>query len=409
MEAHVSHKYRVYPTDGQLGKLARWQDALRFLWNLGLEQWKLGLRRPKGERIYPTKEGQQKELTELRKNVPWLDELPRHVAGMPFCDLEAAWKACFEKRSKTPRWKRKGEDFLSLTETDSKVWALYRNGKYLHFPKLGKMPIRMHRPLAGKATSCTLSRDGDEWYVSILCKVEKTLPERNEASVGLDRGCVNVVADSDGTLVVNPKFYINAERVLKRAQRKMSRKVRGSKNEGKAKARVTTLHRRVRRQREHFLHTLSYRYSKSHGIIGVEKLGTYDMVRVGNGLAKSILDAGWGKFLTYLKYKVGWENGTVVEVPAAYTSQDCNFCSYQSRTNRKSQSEFRCAACGHTDNADLNAAKNIHDRAKALFEARVIHSGLPVEGFAPGAPQRSRKGRFPRKRPTSNHLKELLT
>jgi putative transposase len=128
----------------------------------------------------------------------------------------------------------------------------------LVFPKLGKLRARVHREPEGKPKTCTLSREHDQWFASILCEIEVPDPAPHvEPVVALDRGVINVVADSDGNVVPSPRYYERSLARLARAQRTVSRRKKGSKNREKARARVARLHRKVRRQREHVVHTLS--------------------------------------------------------------------------------------------------------------------------------------------------------
>lgn len=383
---HKTFKYPIHPSIGQLAKLAEWDSACRFLANLSLEQWKLGLARPKNERKYPSFAKSCQQLTELRKETPWLKEVPVHVSQSILRRVETSWQRCFDKVSKAPRWKRKGRDFMSFTESDPKKWALGSKRSLLTFPKLGNIRINVHRPLEGRPMSCTLKREGLKWYACIQCELPNPQPTTNTSIVGLDRGIVLLVADSDGATVPNPEFLKKSLVQLRRVQRKASRKVRGSANQKKAYRRVAKVHRRVTRQRDHYLHQVSKHYAKSHGVIGVEKLQIDNMVKIGRGLARSILDAGWGKLVSQMKYKAEWAGGKVVEVPAAYSSQECSECGCVDSASRATQALFSCTSCGHTENADLNAAK--------VIKKRTIRSLLTGEGSAPEAPRRTSKPRL---------------
>ncbi len=366
--------------------------------NLALEQRKLGYARPRGERVYPSAFDQMNELTELRAALPWLADVPRNVCSQLLVELEKAWQRCFAKLARAPRWKRKGRDALSFCEPHPKTWRV--DGSNIRFPKLGTLRTVMHRALEGKPKTCTLKRDGDQWFVSIVCELDVAEPApRAGPVVAIDRGIVNVTGDSDGRLEPSPSFYENALRRLAHAQRNVSRKKKGSKNREKAKARVAVLHRKIRRQREHFLHTLSHGYAKSHGVVVLEKLNVKGMIRAGRGLARGIADAGWSRFAEMLGYKLAWSGGSIVEVPAAYSSQTCSVCGCVDAASRASQSVFRCTSCGHTEHADLNAPK--------VLLARAIRSGLPVDGSACKGPGRSRKRvalRVPRRSPESSAL-----
>ncbi|HEV8246563.1 MAG TPA: transposase, partial [Polyangiaceae bacterium] len=255
------YRYRVYPTPEQEARLLRWEGALRFLWNLANEQRRIGLDRPRDERRFPTAFDQINELTSLRAEVPWLADVPRNVAAQLLVELDKAWQRCFKKLSRAPRWKRKGRDYLGLTEPHPKVWRL--SAGTLRFPKLGNLRTIVHRPLEGAPKTCTLRRDGDQWFASISCELDLPEPEpRTEPVIALDRGLHQLIADSDGGLVPNPAHLEHALKRLAHAQRTVSRRKKGSKNRQKAALRVNRLHRKVRRQRQHVLHELSARLCK---------------------------------------------------------------------------------------------------------------------------------------------------
>jgi putative transposase len=375
-------RYRVYPTPKQIERLSAWEGALRFLWNLALEQHRIGLSRCGDDKRYPTAFDQINELTALRAELPWLADVPRNVCAQLLVELDKAWSRCFAKLARAPRFKRKGLDALGFCEPHPKVWRI--DGSTIRFPKLGNLRTVVHRPLEGKGKTCTLTRDGTQWFVSIACDVERPDPAPREGPVvAIDRGVVNAVGDSDGRLVEAPRHLERALQSLALAQRAVSRKPKGSKNREKAKARVVVLHRKVRRQREHFLHVLSSGYAKSHGVVVLEKLQIGTMVKANSGLARGILDAGWGKFAEMLRYKMAWSGGSVVEVPAAYSSQTCSACGCVDALSRPTQAVFSCSSCGYRDHADLNAAK--------VLLARANRSGKPAEGTALEATRRSRK------------------
>lgn len=361
MLIHKSYRYRIYPTVQQAARLDSWSDALRFLWNLAHEQRLLGLARPNGERRYYTAFDQIRELTELRAELPWLADVPYNVCGQLLVNLDHAWQRCFKRLVRRPIWKSKKWDCLGLTEPNKNIWRLDCNG--FRFPKVGTLRIVQHRILEGKPKSCTISRDGDQWFASILCELNVSDPKpRTEPAVALDRGVVNIVADSDGNIAPAPRPLKKALKRLAHAQRVVSRRKKGSHRQEKAKLKVARLHRKIRRQRDHVVHVLSAGYAKSHGTVVVEKLNTKGMVRANRGLARGILDASWGKFAECLRYKLAWSGGRLVEVPAAYSSQECSACGCIDAKSRRSQSEYRCIHCGYADHADLNAAKVLLSR-----------------------------------------------
>lgn len=385
-----AYRFRIYPTPDQAARLGRWEDALRFLWNLALEQRKMGLARPREERRFPTAVDQQRELTDLRAELPWLADVPRHVASAVLVSLEKASQRCILRLSRAPRWKRKDRDSLSFYESDPRVFRA--SAASVHFPKLGRLRAVTHCPLDGRPKTCRLKRDGDQWFAHIICESEvPDPPPRHDPTVAIDRGVISAVADSDGRLVESPRFYERARKRLARAQRAVSRKKKGSKNREKAKLRVMRIHRKVRRQREHFGHVLSAGYAKSHGTVVVEKLQIGNMVRTSRALARGIMDAGWGMFARFLRYKLEWTGGRLLEQTPAFSSQECSACGHVDAANRKGE-RFQCLSCGAIKHADTNAS--------LVLLARANRSGLPVEASSRDGLRSRKRLRLPWQRRT---------
>lgn len=360
-------RYRIYPNESQIARLQSWEDAVRFLWNLAHEQRLLGLARPRCERVYPTSIDQINDLKDLRREAPWLADVPFDVCNHVLIELDKAWQRCFKGLANRPKWKRKGRDDLGLgapsgVKSGHPRWRLTDSA--IRFPKIGPIQIVIHRALEGIPKTCVITHEGDQWFASIICEIDRPSPAlRHSPIVGVDRGIVNIIADSDGRVVENPRFAERASRRLAHAQRVSARREKGSKNRAKANTRIARIHRTVRRQREHFLHELSAAYTKSHGVIVVERLQIDNMTRIGGPLAGKIYAAGWGQFVSMLRYKFAWSGGSLIEVQAAYSSQTCAACGHVDAANRRSQAEFVCTGCGVVAHADVNAAKVLKIRA----------------------------------------------
>ena len=398
-----AYRYRIYPTPEQAARLAQWDGALRFLWNVANEQREHAGRRVRRDRRAPTAFDQINELTALRAELPWLAEVPRNVSAQLLVELDAAWQRFFKGLAERPRFKRKGRDRAPMIEPHGGVFRVEGTGRggSVVFPKVGALRAVIHRPIGGKAKRCAIVRDGDQWFASITCevKVDDPLPSQ-KPPVAIDRGVALLIADSDGRMVDNPRFAERLQPLIARAQRTVARRKKGSRNQIRARERVAKLQRKARRQREHTLHTTSKVYAKNHGTIFVEALNVKGMTRSAKGtveepgvnvaakagLNRAILDAGWGRFVEMLRYKAVPEGARVVEVPPAYSSQTCSACGVVDAASRRSQSEFRCTHCGYVDNADVNAAKVLLARGLSVLAVEATVTGCG--GLADGRPKR---------------------
>lgn len=399
MIIYRSERYRLYPTPTQVERLEAWQHALRFLWNLANEQRLAMLARCRVDRKIISCFDQINELTELRKIVPWLADVPRNVCAQLFIELDKAWQVFFTRKGGRPRFKSKarGDTAAMIAPKAHRVEGLGRSGAVV-FPKIGRISAVIHRPITGKAKMCAIVRDGDQWFASVLCEQEIDEPSiSNRPPIALDVGIAKLVADSGGAVIENPRHAAAMKLRLARAQRTVRRRQKGSKNQQKAKARTTKLRRKIRRQREHALHVASHHYAKNHGTVIVEALNIQNMTRSAKGtvdapcvnvaqkrgLNREIREAAWGKFVSMLRYKVIPEGGQVIEVPTAYSSQTCSVCGVVDAESRRAQDVFLCTACGHFDNADINAARVLLARGlkKIAVEATVtVCGGIGARG-----------------------------
>ena len=374
MKIRRSYRFRIYPSAEQIRRLDQWSGALRFLWNLANEQRLAALARPRGERPRVGWVQQGRELTQLRAAAPWLADTPRRSGDAVLKRLHVAWAGAFARAKRRPRFQKKGDPSPAI-ELDRRE-VLWAGPRRVSLAKLGSVAIVVHRAMPGRTIGVALTREAGDWFVVFTQEIEATPAERLPGAVGIDRGIVSLIADSDGRTVEGPRFAERSARKLKRVQRALSRTSKGSSNRAKARLRLARAHRKVRRQRDWLQHQISHDYAKSHGVVVIEKLetarmtrsarGTVDSpgrnVRAKAGLNRSILDAGWSGLAEKLRYKLEERGGELVEVPAAYSSQTCSACGVVDAASRRTQSEFCCVGCGHEANADINAARVILSR-----------------------------------------------
>lgn len=243
------------------------------------------------------------------------------------------------------------------------------DGRTAYFSKIGNIRIRLSRPLEGKLKTATVIHNCGEWYVSYVCEVEAKPLAQTGSSVGVDVGTTHFCMTSDGEFHDNPRFFQSSLKKLRVAQRSVSRKKnKRSNRRRKAVWKVAKLHRKVSRQRLDFHHKVALKLVREHDLIAHEALNVGGNVGgMGRGnLARSIHDVGWAQFFGILAFKAECAGKRVQAVDPRYTSQRCHACGHTEKANRVSQSRFVCCNCGHTANADHNAALNILGRADPL-------------------------------------------
>ncbi|MGY2894797.1 putative transposase [Deinococcus sp. UYEF24] len=356
-------KYRLRPTKVQEAALNEQLRLCRNLYNAALEE-RIGAYRKAGKTL--TAYDQMKSLTEIKAALPEYAGVYSQVLQDVLKRLEKAYKAFFRRikagvKAGFPRFQ--GRDrYDSITYPQS---GFSLSGDVAYFSKIGNIRLRLSRPLEGKVKTATIIRECGEWYVAYACEIEvQPLPATGN-SVGVDVGTTWFAITSDGEFVENPRHFQTSMKKLRVAQRSVSRKNNKRSNARRKAVRVVAkLHRKVSRQRLDFHHKTAVKLVRENDLIAHEDLNVGGLGR-GN-LARSTYDVGWSQFFQILSQKAECAARRVVRVNPAYTSQACNQCGYTSKANRLSQSRFVCQRCGHKENADVNAARNILARAEPL-------------------------------------------
>jgi putative transposase len=242
--------------------------------------------------------------------------------------------------------------------------ATLDNGFLVLF-KIGRIAVRWSRPLEGTPKTVTVSREADGWYVCFSCAdvPVHSLPATGQET-GIDLGLEAFATLSDGTRIFHPGWYRKAERALKTAQRRVSRRKKGSNRRRKAVKLLAKAHQKVRRQRGDFHHKTALTLVRANDTIYHEDLQTANMVR-NHHLAKSIQDAGWAAFLSILCFKAACAGRKVQAVNPAFTSQTCSGCGVVVQKGL-SVRWHNCPDCGTSLHRDHNAAKNIERAGQAL-------------------------------------------
>ncbi len=240
------------------------------------------------------------------------------------------------------------------------VWL---DGRLLRVPgKLGTaIKIRRHREIEGTPKTCYLVKRADRhWYALIVCAVpdsgDLSHPADVRPPIGIDVGLKVFLADSDGHTVENPCFFRTSQATLRRKQRRLSARKTGSHRRRKMARSVAQTHLKIERQRRDFHFKIAKQYADAYQTIVVEDLNIRGLAR--SRLAKSILDAAWGAFLTILSCKAASAGGQVIRVGPRFTTQTCSKCGERVRKSLSVRTHI-CPSCGYVADRDVNAAKNI--------------------------------------------------
>lgn len=368
---HRGFRYRLYPTPAQADALEQTAGAVRFVYNLALEQRQTFWRQAKRAGVVFNYASQGREIKELRRDLPWLAEVDSNVLHQALIDLDAAYKVWW-RGGGHPRFRSKARHCSFRLKGLRVRFEQTANPRFMliRIPKIGMVKLRITRPWKGRIVSVTVSRDAVGWHVGFRCDVDEVVEPSALPAVGADRGIANVLALSTGEMVSFP--YDKAlDRRLRRSQRQLARKSRGSARYAKQRRRLASLASRIARKRAHWRQEVTTGLVRRFGLIAVEKLAVRAMTAKGgrkHGLNRAIRDRSWSDITNLLTYKLEDRGGTIVYVDPRYTSQTCSACGVIDKQSRESQARFACSHCGFTHHADTNAAVNILRRSAATAE-----------------------------------------
>lgn len=364
-----TYKYRLLGNNTAFSKADNWLWLCRRLYNTALEQRITIYRKNKGPISCYT---QHSQLPELKEAFPEYTEVGSQVLEDVLTRLDRTYKNFFRRvksgigKAGFPRFK--GRDRYNSFTLRQTGWNL--DGKYLSIRNIGRFKLRLSRPIEGIIKTVTIRREATgKWYVCFSCDkvLEKRLPESSKP-IGLDVGIKSFLVDSDGNNVDNPAYFKTSQALLRRRQRILCRRVKGSHRRRRARVLVAKAHEKVQNQRRDFLHKTANLYIQNNGIIAIEDLNIKGMVRNHN-LAKSISDTSWGTFFGFLEYKAEEAGRTIIRIPRFEpSSKTCSECGAINQDLKLSDRQWVCQSCGVLHDRDYNAAKNIRRVGQTLQE-----------------------------------------
>ncbi|MFI0406689.1 RNA-guided endonuclease InsQ/TnpB family protein [Actinomadura sp. 3N508] len=369
-------RYRLCPTPAQEAGLLEHCGHARYVWNLAEEQhtWWTPRRGPA-----PGYGVQARQLTEARAANPWLAAGSQTVQQQALRDFAQAMANFFGGTHRRPTWRKAGvHEGFRIVGARGRAWEVRRLSRRIgavRVPKVGWVRFRPSRPVPAGVKSFRVTRDrAGRWHLAFAHVPDPVPAPGNGEVVGVDRGVAVSAALPTGETLKVPGLGAGEAERLNRLLRRLARARQGSNRRARVKAAIARLRARESDRRADWVEKTSTELARRFDVIAVEDLNVAAMtrsargtleapgtgVRAKAGLNRGILAHGWGRLAARLEHK---PPGRLIRVDPACTSQTCHSWGHRAPENRESQAVFRCVACGHRDNADVNAARDIRDTA----------------------------------------------
>jgi len=380
-----AYKFRIYPNKKEREYFSKAFGHTRFLYNkLLAEKSELY----KKDKTKVSKGDSSKRITELKKeeSFSWLSDVHSQVLQRANHDLYNAFDRFFKKIGGAgyPKFKKKGvaKDSFSVPQN----FSIDPINNFITIPKL-KTPIKtkFHRSLKGveRVNNITISRSptGKYYaslnvYESIVYKKPVKKITKGTRTVGLDLGITDLLIESNGNRINNPKYLKKSEKKLKAAQRRLSKKTKGSSNRKKMRLKVAKIHEKIKCQRSDFLHKVSSRIISENQVVFLEDLNVKGMMK-NRKLSKAIGDVSWGEFVRQLRYKAKWNGVRVFQIGRFEPSSKlCSTIGCEFKHTKESLPlsirEWECPSCGVIHDRDINAAKNVENIGRDTAEFKPV-------------------------------------
>lgn len=368
---HKGFRFRLYPNKNQAGFLEKHFGCVRFIYNYGLQR--------KITEYEKTKKplscfNLTKELPALKKEHEWLKEVNSQSLQMALRNLDNAFVRFFKMKNGFPNFKNKKNNRQSF-----QVPQYYRiEGNKLWLPKFKKgLKMKYHREIEGIPKRLTIKKTpSGKYFVTILCELDDASPEKTKieenTTIGIDVGLTHFATLSTGEKIENNRYLKKSLMKLKREQRTLSRKQKGSKKREKQRITVARVHEKITNQRNDFLHKLSSKLVRENQTICIEELAVSNMMQ-NHRLAQAIVDVSWGEFRRRLEYKTEWYGKNLILIGRFEPSSKlCNACGHVNRELTLADRTWVCE-CGVVHDRDVLAANNI----KTFGLIKTIGQGLP--------------------------------
>lgn len=355
-----SYKYRIYPNREQRELLEKHFGCVRWVFNWGLER-KIKAYQKNKKRISCFDLINELAKLKKEKDFQWLNEVNSQSLQMALRNLDNAFTSFFRKHNEFPKFKSKknNKDSFQIPQ------GLKINNDRLTIFKIPNIKIKLSRQIEGKIKTATLRRTPiNKYFISILAEQNKQLPKKpkitEKTTIGIDLGIKTFATISDGRKIDNPKFLDKSLKQLKRQQRRLSRKIKGSKNKEKQRLKTALLFEKTTNQRSDFLHKISHQLTHENQVksIAIEDLNVSGMLK-NRYLARTISEVSWREFRRQLEYKCDWFGRNLLVIGRFEASSKTCSCGYVNQELKLSDREWTCLECKTKHDRDLLASQNI--------------------------------------------------
>lgn len=377
-----AYKFRLYPTKEQEILINKTFGCTRLVYNYYLN---------KKQELYKEKHitlscyDMCKDLKFLSNEKPFLKEVDSMSLRTTLFNLDNSYNSFFKENKGYPKYKKKNgkNSYRTNLITSTAKGKQYENikldlkNKTITLPKLKQVKIRGYRNLEkinGRIINATISKEANKYYVSVCVEEELPTPIFTPTSiVGIDLGVKDLVITSNFEKYRNEKIIEKYEKKLKRLQRRLSKKQKGSNNYYKLKQKIARLCGKIKNARKYIIHHITKAITDENSIIVTETLKVKNMLKNHN-LAKSISDASLSEIVRQLEYKSKWKGKKLYKINTFYpSSQICNRCDYKNESIKDlSIREYTCPKCGSYLDRDFNAALNIMYEGLKLYMKEVF-------------------------------------
>jgi len=360
---YKAFKFSLKPTEEQKVLLSKHFGCNRFIYNHFLKE--------KQDHYLKNKETLNfnnccSGVVKLKKEFEWLKEVNSQTLIQSLHNLETAYGNFFAKRTKFPNYKSKKTNRHSFRVPQH---FILKSQDLIKIPKFKEgIKYQKHREIKGKIKSLTISQNpSGKYFVSFLCEIPKHKPlKKTNKSIGIDLGLKDFLITSEDKRVPNQKHLKTYANKLSKKQKHLSRKSKGSKRRELARLKVAKVHEKITNSRTDQQHKVSRFLVENYDLIAIEDLNVKGMM-ANHKLANAISDVAWSSFVTKLKYKAEWYGKEVFVIDRFFpSSKTCNSCGHIYKNLSLKERNWKCENCNTTHDRDVNAAKNILQRALTI-------------------------------------------